>query len=109
MDGEDGADVDVDVDVGGAVERVEDDDVAAGFGVGVDDDGLFVLFADERGDGVTAAEDVKKHFVGVDVELLLDFALDVDGALGAERVAEAAEADFGFDHFCGEGEAAEQP
>ena len=58
---------------------------------------------------VAAAEEVEERFVGVDVELLLDFALDVDGALGAERVAEAAEADFGFDHFCGEGEAAEQP
>ena len=109
MNGEDGADVDVDVDVGGAVKRVEDDDVTAGLGVGIDDDGLFILFADERGDAVTAAEDVEERFIGVDVELLLDLALDVDGAFGAERVAEPAETDLGFDHFCGEGEAAEEP
>ena len=88
---------------------IEDDDVSAGFGVGVDDDGLFVLFADESGDAVAAAEDVEERFVGVDVELLLDLALHVDGAFGAEGVAEGAEADLGFDHLGGEREAAEQP
>src|SRR6185437_4643823 len=109
VDGEDGADVDVDVDVGGAVERVEDDDVSARLRVGVDDDGLFVFFADKCGHAVAATEDVEENFVGVDVELLLDLALHVDGANGTESVTEAAPTDFGFDHLGGQRDAAEQP
>ncbi len=109
-DGEDGADIDVDVDVGGAVEGVEDDDVFAGGGGAVEDEGLFVFFGDEGGDAVTKAEAVEEGLVGVDVEFLLGFAVDVGFASRAnDVVAEAGAADFGLDHFSGEGEAREEP
>ena len=109
-DGEDGADVDVDVDVGGAVEGVEDDDVFASGRGAVEDERLFVFFGDEGGDGVAQAEAVEESLVSVDVELLLGFAVDVGFAGGTDNVvAQAGAADFGFDHFGGEGEAGEKP
>ncbi len=51
---EDGSHVDVHVDVGGAVERIEDDDVLAGLAVEasgtVEGNGFLVLLAHQRGD-----------------------------------------------------------
>ena len=106
---EDGADVDVDVDVGRAVERIEDDDVLAGLDRAVEGDRLLVLFADQRGDGVAQAQAVEQGLVGVDVELLLLLALHVGLADGAEHVAEAGGANLGLDHFGGQRNAAQQP
>ena len=106
---EDGADVDVDVDVGRAVERIEDDDVPARLDRAVEGDRLFVLFADQRGDGVAQAEAVQQRLVGVDVELLLLLALHVGLAEGAEHVAQARRANLRFDHLGRQRNAAEQP
>jgi hypothetical protein len=83
-DGEDGSDADVDVDVGRAVEGVEDDDVLTGFGA-IDGDGLFIFFADEHGDAFAAAEAMEERLVGKDIELLLGFALDVVAGCAAAR------------------------
>ncbi len=51
-DGEDSANVDVHVDVGGAIEGVEDDNVFAGGRGTVEDKGFLIFFGDEGGDAI---------------------------------------------------------
>ena len=70
-DREDRADADVDVDVRGAVERIEHDDVLAAAGAAIEGDRLFVLFGGDHADVFADAQAVHQRFVGVDVELLL--------------------------------------
>ena len=95
-DREDGADADVDVDVAGAVERVEDDDVLAVLrGRAATTIGLVVLLGGHDGDVAAAAQAVQQRLVGEHVELLHGFALDVLLAGGAEDVGQAGAADAG--------------
>ena len=81
VDAEDGAGGDRGVDVGGAVERVEDDDVVAVVRLLDRDRDVLFLGRDDAGpaaDSQNFAEDL----VGDDVELLLVLARGVPGAAG---------------------------
>ena len=109
QDAEDGADVDIDVDIGRAVQRIEDDDVAAGFDAAVEGHRLLVLLADQRGDGVAQPQTVQQRLVGKDVQLLLLLALHVGLPDRAQDIAQAGRADLGLDHLGCQRDAAEEP
>src|SRR5579883_238091 len=109
VDGKDGTDVDVDVDVGRAIERVENDGVFAGALLAIEGDRLLVFFRDERGDGIAQPEAMQQRIVGINIKLLLLLTLYVDFADIAEDIEQARAADFGLGHFGGEGESGEQP
>ena len=107
-DREDRADGDVDVDVGGTVERVEADQVRADrqvFGNGND---LGDLFAHHAADGARKGDGLDEDVVADDVELLLVFALDVFGAGHAEHAGEGAVAHLEADRLAGFGDADDQ-
>jgi hypothetical protein len=107
QDGEDRTNADVYVDVGRAVERIEDNDVLPALGA-VDGDRLFVFFRDQEGDAFTRAQTMQDGLVGVDIKFLLSFALHIGGASGAENVHQSSSADLGLDHFSGQRHAGEQ-
>src|SRR5690606_17959355 len=107
--GEDGADRDVDVDVRGAVERVHQDDVAAGAVVGLDGDGLGVLLGADEAALAAAAEGADELFVREDVELLLGVAGGVLPAGLAEDLPAAGPSYAAVCDHRGEGDVREEP
>ena len=98
---EDAADREVHVDVGRAVQRVEDQQVIAVLALGRRDRRIHLL-GGERG-GVPAPFDrAQEDVVGGHVEALLPLALRVGGARLAEHAGERAAADQGRDRLAGE-------
>ena len=89
QDGEDGAHIDVDIDVGRAIKRVENQDVIA-TGEFRAHAHQFRLFLGAHGaQGTTAFHTVKKDTVGDAVHLLHVLALDVHFARAAEDIQQA--------------------
>src|SRR5690606_3805329 len=77
-DGKDRADAYVDVDIGGAVERIVDENVTTlPIALGKIER-LFVVFGGHDADPAGVVAQADQGLVGVDVQLLLLFALDVD-------------------------------
>ena len=108
IDAEDGADRGVDVDVGGAVEGIEEHGVLADGVFGRDRDDLFVFFRAHHAHPAGVIEAVLDRLVGDDVELLLVFALHVLGAGGAEDVDQARPPDRRGDDLRRKGDVVEQ-
>lgn len=79
MDGEDGADGDAGVEVGGAVNGIAGDSVAGAVGAVKVDDVLF-FFGDEDGAFAGGAHGLDEEVIGDDVEFLLLVACGVGGA-----------------------------
>jgi hypothetical protein len=88
VDPEDRADRDAAVEVGGAVERVKDDDVLAARGP-LDRDGRVLLLRGDHARAARGAEAVAEDLVRDDVELLLRLARDVLRAREARQVGDA--------------------
>ena len=59
----------------------------------------------QNADALMDAEAVEHGFVGIDVELLLHLALDVDLAVRARDIGQAGAADLGLDQLGGQGDA----
>ncbi len=108
-DGENRADVDIRVDVAGAVERIEQNDVSA-FVAGIRDHmRFFVFLRDQQADVAAITEAAHQRAVGDLVQLLHFLALDIHFARGAHDVRQAAARNLRGDDFAGEGDAGEQP
>ena len=107
-DAEDGTDADVDVDVGGAVKGVEEEEVVTCGEVLRDGEDLFHFFGGHAGEGTAPAAAVDEHVVGDNVEFFLFFALDVFGACTAEDACKGTLGDGGGDAFAGLGNSEEQ-
>ncbi len=102
--GKDGADGDVHVDIGRAIERVEQQQVFAARVVLGDREHGVHFFRGHGGQMSAPLVGVDQHIVGDDVELLLHFALHVAGAGGAEHVAQCAFVHGDADAFAGAGD-----
>ncbi|MFO1427479.1 MAG: hypothetical protein U1F11_11020 [Steroidobacteraceae bacterium] len=99
-----------DVEVRGAVERVEQHAVAAlTLRVLADDDRLLVLLGGDDRDAFAPAERAQQYLVGDDVELLLLLALHVLAADVAEHVLEPRAPHLVGDHLGGDGQRREDP
>ena len=107
IDREDGADADVDVDVRGAVERVEEQHVVAGVVFGRHDDAVVLLGA-HQGEATVLANGADDLFVGEQVELLDLLALHVGRSGQAEDVHQPRPHDFAPDEFGREGDIVQQ-
>ena len=99
----------VDVDVGRAVKRVEDHRITGGRWVMRDHDRVVVLLRSQDPDALPEAQAVEQDLVGVDVELLLGLALDIDDTLAAQDVGQPRAAHLGLDHLGRQGDPREQP
>ena len=108
VDREDGPDGDVDVDVGRAVERVEEDDVLALAALEEQRDRLGVLLGADEAHLAAAAQRADVLLVREQVQLLLDLVLHVDRSGVAEKVNEPGLADVAVDDLGGDGDVAEQ-
>ena len=98
---EDGAHRHVHVDVGGAVQRIEQQAVlSAAKAVGNGDD-AGLLFRRHGAEPPTVIQRLDDGVVGEHIELLLDFALHVRVLGGAENVREAGSAHLARDHLGG--------
>src|SRR5690606_1860620 len=78
--GEDGADGHVHLDVRGAVERIEHQQVTAAPQLALDRDGLFVLFGEHAGDEAAPFAVVDEELVREHIEAVLLFALHMHRA-----------------------------
>ena len=108
VDAEDGADRGVDVDVGGAVERIEEDGVLADWVFGGNRDDVLVFLRTHYADPPGVLQAVLDGLVGEDIELLLLLALHVQDAGGAKDVDQAGAADCGGDDLGRERDVVEQ-
>ncbi len=107
---EDGPHRHVHVDIGRAVERVEQDDVPPDVpGARRDRDDLVGLFRDDQAGLATEPESLDELGVGDGVELLLDLALDVRLTRVTEHVEEPGAPDVAVYHLRGEGQIADEP
>ena len=107
-DREDRAERAVDVDVRGAVHRVEEHRVAALGEVAAVDHGLLHLLRGRQRDEPAVVEGLEQDLVGDDVELLLLLALDVGRAGRAVRLARSPRPRARRDALGGDAEAHEQ-
>jgi len=107
IDGEDGADADVDIDVGGAVEWVEKKGIVAGLIFRGDNDS-FVFFGAHNGKTTMLADCGNNFFVGEQIEFFYFFTLNVDVACEPENVDQSGADDFSSDQFCCKGNIVEQ-
>ena len=106
VDAEDGADAHVHVDVAAAVQRIHGHHVLAAV-VEVDD--VVVLFAGHGAHHALAAQQADEEVVGVHVQLLLLFALDVLRALRADDVlGQSGLVHLAVHHLARQAEAGEQ-
>ena len=109
VDGEDGPDRDVDVDVGGAVEGVYQHHV---LGVtrelGIEGDEVLLLLRGHAAHLATGLQRRLEALVGIDVQLLLHLALHVFGADGADDVRQTRLVDLPVHHLGGQADGAEQ-
>ena len=99
VDGEDGADVHVDVHVGGTVKRIKDHDVVAALELGTHAYEIGVFLAGHGAHGSRARHPVDQDAVGEIVDLLLALALHVDHAGAAQDIEQAGLGDaagYGF-------------
>ena len=104
QDGEDSAHANVDINVGRAIERVENHDILATFRT-VDGDRLFVLFRHQESYTLAGPQTMENRLVSIHIQFLLRLALNVDGARRTEDVDQPRAADFGLDHLGGQGHA----
>src|ERR1700733_1921819 len=109
QNGEDGADADVDIDIAGPVERIEDDYVLAVTRIAESHDRLLVLFRGQHADVAAIAQAGEQSLVCEDVELLDRLALDVGRARTADHVDKPCPANLGGDDFRGQRDPREQP
>ena len=109
VDGEDGAHIDVGVDVGRAVQGVEDEKVfTLGEGVG-DEDEIGVLLGGDGAQHPGPLHAMDEHLVGVLVELLHLLALDVDLAGEPQNVHQPGLAHFPGDNLGRQDEFVQKP
>ena len=108
VDAEDRPDRGVDVDVGGAVERIEEDHVLAGAVLRGNRDHLLVFFRPHHADPAGELEGLLDRFIGEDVELLLLLALHVSVLRRAQDVHQPRPANGRRDQLGGEGDVVEQ-
>ena len=101
QDREDRADADVDVDVAGAVERIEDDHVLAMPAVALDDDRFLVFFRGHDGDVAAVAQTVQQRLVRKHVELLHGLALHVGSFRRTQHIHQPGPANLRGDHLRG--------
>jgi hypothetical protein len=100
---------DADVDVGRAVQGIENDRV---IGVGraeIDDHRMLVFFRSEQANAVPQTEAVQQDFVGVNVQLLLRLPLDVGAAVRSQQIPQPGAAHLGLDQFRGQRDPRQQP
>ncbi len=101
VNAEDGADGDVDVDVGRSIKWIEQDDVVAvTIAVRVDGDGLGVLFRSNQTTLAAALQGQQKLVMSECIHLLLHLALDVDLPGVALNVDEAGAAHVAVNDLC---------
>ena len=103
---EDAAHRHVDVDVGRAVERVEDHNVVPAVGL-LDRDGEVLLLGRDHARAARRAQRVAEDLVRDDVELLLVLALDVGRAREARQVGDPGAVDERRDLLAGRGDGGE--
>ena len=92
--GKNRADGNIDIDIGRAVQRVEQDEIAAVF-VGCYKSILFL--ACQTGDMGVFFQDVNQDIVGNHIQLFLIFALNIARTRHAQHAGECAQADFAAD------------
>ncbi len=109
MNGEDGADGGVDVDVAGAIQRVELEHVLALRVLGRDGDRLRHLLGAHHTHVTALLHAAGDHVVGEDIELLHLFALNVLFAGEAENAGEARAAHLTGNDLGGQGDLMKQP
>ena len=108
-DRENRADADVDVDVAGAVERIEDDDVFPELAIALDDHGIFVFFRRHDGHVAAVAQKLQQRLIRDDVELLDLLALDVRFARDADDAGQSRAANLSRDDLGGQRDSGQQP
>ncbi|VTT27757.1 Uncharacterised protein [Klebsiella pneumoniae] len=89
VDGEDGTDRHVNVDVGGAVQRIHQHHVLAVFDA-FEDHNLIFFFRGDTGHDAARFQSRLQLFVGKQIELHLFFALNIFSAAGAENIDQAS-------------------
>jgi hypothetical protein len=94
QDGEDGADGDVHVDVGRAIQRIEGNQVLAARELGRDGEHVVHLFRCHTGQMAAPAQRIQHDVIGDDVQLLLRFTLDVLAAGTAQHTDQRALVDL---------------
>ena len=91
----------VDIDVGGTVQRVEDDGVVGILRIVVHQDRLFVFFGRQHPDALAYAQKMGQRLVGIHIKLLLELALHVDVAVHSENVGQTGPPHLSLDQFGG--------
>lgn len=108
VDGEDGADGDVHVYIGRAVNRIEDEDVVAAWVSFWDGVNAVHLFGSHTGQPPGVVGGVDDERIGELVELLHLFAVDVGAAGDAHYLGETGFIDVAGDDFGGDTQVGEQ-
>ncbi len=110
QDAEDGADGAADIEVRGAIQRIEQHAVLAFGGVvAAQDHRLFILLRGHDGDAFAAAERAQQDVVGDHIELLLLFALHVLVADRAEHIIQPRAAHMRCNHLGGDRQRRQDP
>ena len=109
IDGEDGPDRDVDVDVGRAVERIDQHHILGVAGeLGIEGDEVLLLLGRHAAHLATGLQRRLEALVGVDVQLLLHLPLHVFGPHGTDDVRQPRLVDLPVHHLGGQANGAEQ-
>ena len=107
--GEDGSHRNVYVDVGGAIEWIEEETVLPALEPLGNLDDVRFFFRRDGAKSSTVIDRLDDDLVGDDVELLLRFTLDIDVLSRTENVSETSASDFVGNHLRREREIVQQP
>ncbi len=103
------ADADIDINVGRTIERVENDRVFGTLRHVRHNDGMFILFRGQNPDTAPRFQTRQHCFVGIDIKLLLDLALDVPvQTVDPQNVGQTGPTNFGLDFFAGQSDCRQQ-
>ena len=109
VDGEDGPDRDVDVDIGGAIERVDQHHILGVFGERrVKGDEVLFFFRSHAAHLAARFERRLEAFVGINIQLLLHLALYVFSAHGTDDIRQSRLVDLPVHHLGSKADRAEQ-
>ena len=98
IDGEDGADGHIDINVGGAIQRIDQHHIfGALFRQGLEADKILFLFGGQATHLTASGQGRLEPFVGKPMQLLLFFALDIGLPHAAEEVADPGLIDLAID------------
>src|SRR5262245_33228651 len=95
---------DVRVDVGPAVEWIEDDGILRGLRPVGQRDWVFVFLRRQDSKAVPHAEASNQNVVGEDIQFLLNFALDVGGVKFAQNMRQSSPPNLSLNLFAGQGD-----